>query len=114
MYIILFRVHPQWGNTRTNDIALVKLCLPIENIQPIDLPNKHNQLQIYQDLLGSNGFSLKLQGLQLGFDAMLQKGFDATAIGFGATSGHNGKLNVPNKLQAVSLKLILEKIWIPM
>ena len=89
-------------------MALVKLCRPIENIQPIDLPNKHNQLQIYQDLLGSNGFSLKLQGLQLGFDTMSQKGFDATAIGFGATSGHNGKLNVPNKLQAVSLKLILK------
>ena len=49
-----------------------------------------------------------MQGLQLGFDTMLQKGFDATAIGIGATSGHNGKLNVPNKLQAVSLKLILK------
>ena len=88
---------------------MVKLCRPIENIQPIVLPNEHNQLQIYQDLLGSNhGFSLKLQGLQLGFDSLLQKGFDATAIGIGATSGHNGKLNVPNKLQAVSLKLILK------
>ena len=96
-YIILFRINPQWGNTRTNDIALVKLCRPIENIQPIDLPDEHTRLQIYHDLFGSNG----------AFNARLQLGFEATAIGIGAVSGHNGNLKVPNKLQAVSLKLIL-------
>ena len=86
---------------------MVKLCHPIENIQPINLPDEHNQLQIYEDLHGSNANLADLLSSK-GFNAGLHLAFDATAIGIGATSGHNGNLNVPNILQAVSLKLILK------